>query len=74
MFFHALTFAESRGRCLNMRMIGQVLKHLPRDLQVLVQHICDCYSSVFYLIPTKFALKTLLKHLKKYSISYTEFL
>ena len=30
-FFHALTFAVSRGRCLNMRTIGGVFKHLPRD-------------------------------------------
>ena len=32
MFFHALTFAGSRGRYLNMRPIGRVLKHLPREL------------------------------------------
>ena len=31
MFFHALKFAGSRGRCLNTRLIGRVLKHLPRD-------------------------------------------
>ena len=31
MFFHALTFAGFRGNCLNMRLLGQVLKHLPRD-------------------------------------------
>ena len=31
MFFHALTFARSRGSCLNMRPTGRVLKHLPRD-------------------------------------------
>ena len=31
-FSHALTFAGSRGRCLNTRLIGRVLKHLPRDL------------------------------------------
>ena len=31
MFFHALTFAGSRGRCLNMRPIGRVLKHFSRD-------------------------------------------
>ena len=28
MFFHALTFAESRGSCLNMRLFGRVFKHL----------------------------------------------
>ena len=31
MFFHALTFAGSRGSCLNMRPFGQVFKHRPRD-------------------------------------------
>ena len=31
MFFHALTFAGSRGCCLNARPIGRVFKHLPRD-------------------------------------------
>ena len=31
MFFHALTFAWSRGCCLNMWLIGRVFKHLPRD-------------------------------------------
>ena len=30
-FFHALTFAWSRGSCLNMRLIGRVFKHLMRD-------------------------------------------
>ena len=31
MFFHALTFAGSRGSCLNTRSIGRVFKHRPRD-------------------------------------------
>ena len=31
-FFHALTFAESLGCCLNTRPIGRMFKHLPRDL------------------------------------------
>ena len=31
MFFHALTFAGSRGSCLNTRPLGRVFKHLPRD-------------------------------------------
>ena len=30
-FFHALTFAGSRGSCLNTRLLGQVFKHRPRD-------------------------------------------
>ena len=32
MFFHALTFAGSRGCRLNKRPLGQVFKHRPRDL------------------------------------------
>ena len=31
MFFHALTFAGSRGSCLNTRKLGRVFKHCPRD-------------------------------------------
>ena len=29
--FHALTFAGSRGSCLNTRPLGCVFKHRPRD-------------------------------------------
>ena len=31
MFFYALTFAGSRGSCMNTRSIGQVFKLLSRD-------------------------------------------
>ena len=31
MLFHALTFAGSRGMCLNTKPIGHLLKHVPRD-------------------------------------------
>ena len=31
MFIHALTFASSRGSCLNLRPPGRELKHLSRD-------------------------------------------
>ena len=31
MFFHALTFAGSRGSCLNTRPLGRVFKLHPRD-------------------------------------------
>ena len=31
MFFHALTFARSRGSCLNTRPLGRVFKHCSRD-------------------------------------------
>ena len=30
-FFHALTFAGSLGSCLNVRPLGRVFKHRPRD-------------------------------------------
>ena len=30
-FFHALTFAGSRGSCLTTRPLGRVFKHRPRD-------------------------------------------
>ena len=32
LYFHAFTFAGSRGSCLNMRPIGRVFKHRLRDL------------------------------------------
>ena len=31
MFFRALTYAGSRGSCLNTRPLGRVFKHRPRD-------------------------------------------
>ena len=31
MFFHVLTFAGSRGSCLNTKPLGGVFKHLSRD-------------------------------------------
>ena len=31
MFFHALTFAGSEGSCLNIKLLGRVFKHRPRD-------------------------------------------
>ena len=56
MFFHAITFAGSRGSCLSTRLIGRVLKHLPRD------HAMKQKCVIVILIPTKLALKTQLKH------------
>ena len=32
MFVHALTFAGSKGSCVNTRPLGGVFKHHPRDL------------------------------------------
>ena len=31
MYVHALTFAGSRGSCLNTRTLGRVFIHRPRD-------------------------------------------
>ena len=56
MLFHALTFAGSRRRCLNTRPI-ETYKCKCNETNMCVSHSC-----IFYLIPTIFALKTLLKH------------
>ena len=42
----------------------RVLKHLPRDSASVnaMKHMCDRYSCIFYLIPTKFTLKMPSKH------------
>ena len=65
MFFHALTFALSKGRCLNTRLWPSVKKSadLPAKSECNETNMCDRYSCIFYLIPIKFVLKTLLKHL-----------
>ena len=49
-----------------MRLIDQVFKHLegPASVNVMKQTCVIVYSCIFYFIPTKFALKTLLKDLK----------
>ena len=64
MFFHALIFAGCGGSCLNTRPIGPVFKHLPRDPTSAnaMKNMCGHYSCIFYLIPTQFALKMLLKY------------
>ena len=50
MFFRALIFVGPRGRSLNMRPLGGVFKHLPRDPAANVKctetNICDCYSCI----------------------------
>ena len=60
MFLQTLTVAGFRERCLNTRPTGRVLKHLPRDpasVNAMKQtYICDRFSCIVYLIPTKFAL------------------
>ena len=65
MFFHALTFAGSRGCCLNTRPTGRVFKHLPRhpaSVNAKKQTCVIVILAYFYLVPTQFGLKTLLKH------------
>ena len=72
MLFHALTFAGSRGSCLNTRPIGRVLKHLRRDPTSVIAMEQTC---VIFILPysnrigTERPVKTL-----KYPFSYTDFL
>ena len=60
MFFHALTFAGSRGSCLNTRPLGRVFKHRLGDpasvnaMRSLFLHVLPDFSTT--------ALKTSLKH------------
>ena len=64
-FFHALTFAGSRGCCLNSRPIGRVIKHLPRDptsvnaMKKTCVIVILAYLTLFYQIRTENAAKTL---------------
>ena len=48
MFFHALTFAGSRGSCLNRRPQGRVFKRLPREPANVntMKQMCDRYSCI----------------------------
>ena len=50
MFFHALTFAGSRGSCLNTRPLGRVFKHRPRDM-VLMQCNKHVQSLFLHILP-----------------------
>ena len=49
MFFHALTFAGSQGSCLNSRPLGQVLKHLPRDPEIVNAMKQTCMSLFLHI-------------------------
>ena len=51
MFFHALTFAGSRGSCLNMRPLGQVFKHCPRDPESVNSMKQTCVMSFLHILP-----------------------
>ena len=52
-FFHALTFAGSRGSCVNMRPQGRVFKLLLRNQAntYAVTQTCVIVILAFYLIP-----------------------
>ena len=52
MFFHALTFAGSRERCLNRRLSDGAINYRIRDPASVNANMCDCYSFIFDLIPT----------------------
>ena len=65
MFFHALTFAGSRGSCLNTeadRSSIQTSPEGPGKCKCNETNMCDRYSGIFYLILIKLALKMMLKH------------
>ena len=51
-FFHALTFAGSRGSCLNMLPIGRVLKHLLRDTESVnaMKQTCVIFILAFFTL------------------------
>ena len=51
MFFYALTFAGSRGRCLNTRPIGRVLKHLPWDPTSVNAMKQTCVIAILHILP-----------------------
>ena len=43
MFFYALTFAGSRGSCLNTRSLGQVFQHRPREPASILRKTIEGY-------------------------------
>ena len=59
MFYHAVIFAKSGGGCLNMRLLAEYSNNiLPMDRDCSCnEKQCDHYACIFYLIPTKVALK-----------------
>ena len=75
MFFHALTFAGSRGSCLNTRPLGRVFKHHPRDPASVnaMKQTCVIVILAYF---TWFQLKQRWKHRLniKHPFSYTWFL
>ena len=75
MIFHALTFAGSRGKCLNTRPLGQVLKHPPRDPASVkaLKQACVIIILAYFNLLTKICTENAVKTLK-YPFSDTEFL
>ena len=70
MFFHALTFAGSRGSCLNMWPKGvQTSPEGPGKFLYNETNMCDRYSCILYLILTEFALKTLKTQLNNHILT-----
>ena len=53
MLFHALTFAGSRGSCMNMRPLGRMFKLLLRDQANVnaLKQTCFIVILAFYMIP-----------------------
>ena len=51
MFFHALTFARSRGSCLNTSPSGRVIKHRPRDPASVNAMKQTCVIVILALLP-----------------------
>ena len=51
MFFHALIFANSQGSCLNMRLLGGVFKHRPRDLARVNAMKQACVIVTLHILP-----------------------
>ena len=58
MFFHALTFAGSRGCCLNTRPIGRVFKHHPRDPASVNAMKQTCVIVILHILPYSNPIRT----------------
>ena len=58
MFFHALTFAGSRGCCLNKRRIGRVFKHLLKDLANVNAMKQTCVIIILQILPYSNQIRT----------------
>ena len=52
MFFHPLTFAGSRGSCLDIRLAGRVLKHLQREMAIVnaMKQTCVIFIIAYFTL------------------------